>query len=226
MIQEILKKEKALEEECEKGASVSGLIGYYNYTVVLTYIGMLVGFMGIVFASANKTSQAIVCLMVSGLCDMFDGAIASTRQRTKQEKRFGVQIDSLSDLICFGVLPACITVSNNKAIVSVIICGFYILTALIRLAYYNVDEEERQNNTTDRRKIYLGLPVTSIALLYPIIFLKYGINNSCVIYPVLLAVVGIAFVVPFKLKKCNLVGEAILTVVGIIVLIKLLTGIL
>ena len=51
--------------------------------------------------------------MIAGLCDMFDGKIASTMERTRQEKRFGVQIDSLSDLICFGVLPALIVYSGG-----------------------------------------------------------------------------------------------------------------
>ena len=43
--------------------------------------------------------------MITGLCDTFDGAVASTKDRTASEKRFGVQIDSLCDLIGFGVLP-------------------------------------------------------------------------------------------------------------------------
>ena len=42
--------------------------------------------------------------MAAGFCDMFDGKIASTRKRTRQEKRFGIQIDSLSDLACFGIM--------------------------------------------------------------------------------------------------------------------------
>ena len=46
--------------------------------------------------------------MLAGVCDMFDGKIARTMKRTKQEKRFGIQIDSLSDFLCFGVLPAMI----------------------------------------------------------------------------------------------------------------------
>lgn len=82
------------------------MLGVYNYTVVLTYIGMLVGFTGTSLAMSGNLHNALLCLMVAGFCDMFDGRIASTKVRTVQEKRFGIQIDSLSDLICFGVLPA------------------------------------------------------------------------------------------------------------------------
>lgn len=83
------------------------LIGFYNYTVILTYIGMLIGFMGIMLVLKNNHVWALICLMIAGVCDMFDGTIASTKKdRTKDEKSFGIQIDSLSDLICFGVLPS------------------------------------------------------------------------------------------------------------------------
>ena len=82
------------------------LLGFYDYTVVLTYAGMLFAFCGILEAIGQYYKGAILCLMIAGLCDMFDGAVASTKERNRQEKRFGVQIDSLSDLISFGILPA------------------------------------------------------------------------------------------------------------------------
>ena len=56
-----------------------GLLGYYNYTVILTYIGMLTAFWGITFAIGGRFRAAVICLMAAGFCDMFDGAIASTR---------------------------------------------------------------------------------------------------------------------------------------------------
>ena len=90
------------------------LLGYYNYTVVLTYIGMLTGFLGVVYAFEENITRAVVCLMIAGVCDMFDGTIASTKKRDSREKCFGIQIDSLSDLICFGVLPASIIYNLNK----------------------------------------------------------------------------------------------------------------
>lgn len=84
------------------------MLGVYNYTVLLTYIGMLTGLTGIGCAMGGRIPWALLCLLLAGLCDMFDGKIASTKKdRTPQEKRFGVQIDSLSDLICFGRTARC-----------------------------------------------------------------------------------------------------------------------
>ena len=144
------------------------MLGIYNYTVILTYIGMLTGFGGILRAIGGDPHAALVFLMVAGVCDMFDGAIASTMERTDREKRFGVQIDSLSDLVCFGVLPAVIvyTVAGQSK-TSMYLCGLYLLCALIRLAWFNVDEEERQEHEGGSRTVYLGLPVTTAALILP-----------------------------------------------------------
>ena len=89
------------------------MLGFYNYTVILTYIGLLVGFGGILSAMGGNTLGAILCLMGSGLCDMFDGKIAATMERTPSEKQFGIQIDSLSDLLF--ALVCCLLSSSIRA---------------------------------------------------------------------------------------------------------------
>ena len=70
---------------------------YYNYTVILTYGGMLIAFYGILSAINQEFWNSIFCLMLAGICDMFDGTVAATKERTASEKRFGIQIDSLSE---------------------------------------------------------------------------------------------------------------------------------
>lgn len=49
------------------------MLGVYNYTVILTYFGMLISFTGIFFTTHGDLRNAMLCLMVSGVCDMFDG---------------------------------------------------------------------------------------------------------------------------------------------------------
>ena len=122
------------------------MIGFYNYTVVLTYIGLVSSLCGIYLSmNGRHVTAAVILLMISGLCDMFDGKIARTRKRTENEKRFGIQIDSLCDLICFGLLPCAIgySIGMNK-IYHVAVLVFFTLAAVIRLAYFNVMEENRQ----------------------------------------------------------------------------------
>ena len=192
------------------------MIGFYNYTVILTYLGMLSGFTGIVYASSGNLKGALICLVIAGVCDMFDGKIASTMERTRQEKRFGVQIDSLSDLICFGVLPALIVYVSLPGRLRLIPCALYTLCALIRLAWFNVDEEERQDRENGRRKVYLGLPVTSAALLFPVLI---GLGTKYrwplhLLLPLFMLLTGAAFLTPFRLKKPTLPTPAELPVIA------------
>ena len=182
------------------------MLGFYNYTVILTYMGMLAGFVGITCASSGNVRGALICLLIAGVCDMFDGKIASTMERTRQEKRFGVQIDSLSDLICFGVLPALIVYVYTDSRLRLIPCALYALCALIRLAWFNVDEEERQDRETGRRKFYLGLPVTSAALIFPVL-IGLGTKHHWPLHtllPLVMLLTAAAFLTPFRLKKPSL----------------------
>lgn len=90
------------------------MLGYYNYTVFLTYIGLISGVSGIALAYEGNIQWAVLCLLFSGFCDMFDGKIARTKKdRTDDEMAFGVQIDSLCDIVCFGVLPAVIAFASG-----------------------------------------------------------------------------------------------------------------
>ena len=61
------------------------LLGYYDYTVILTYAGMLAAFAGILLSINESFRGAVICLMITGLCDMFDGTVASTKQRSKNQ---------------------------------------------------------------------------------------------------------------------------------------------
>lgn len=204
------------------------MIGYYNYTVILTYVGMLFGFAGITYVGSGNLKMALICLLMAGLCDMFDGKVASTRERTKQEKRFGVQIDSLSDLICFGVLPAVIVVRcSNGKMPAVVISAVYVLCALIRLAWFNVDEEERQDVEETGRKVYLGLPVTTSAILVPAFVGGTHLLNLPLdkLFPWLLALIAVAFVAPFHLRKPNTVGKLLMMLCGAATLALVLIGV-
>ena len=194
-------------------------IGFYDYTVVLTYIGMLFAFTGVLFAVKCYFCGAILCLMSAGICDMFDGAIASTKKRTEPEKKFGIQIDSLSDLISFGVLPGIMAYeySGEKLVVGVV-AAVYVLAALIRLAYFNVLEEERQSRTTERRKIYLGVPVTSIAILLPAMFLLFEIEvakGRMICFSFLLVITASGFLTPVQIKKPGKLGKLCIIALGI-----------
>lgn len=195
------------------------MIGFYDYTVILTYISFASAIAGIFCASTTHLRWAVFFLAFSGLCDMFDGKIARTKKnRTEDEKNFGIQIDSLCDVVCFGVLPIviCFKLGMNH-IYSMVILVLYGLAGLIRLAYFNVAEARRQSETEEARKYYQGLPITSMAIALPILFVVSPLFPShgvfLIILHIVVAAVGILFITDFKMPKFSPKGIFLITAV-------------
>ena len=206
------------------------MLGFYNYTVVLTYAGLACSVFGMMQALNQNYKLAVLFLVLSGACDMFDGKVARSKtDRTEEEKRFGIQIDSLCDLVCFGVFPAVIGYSLGvKGNVERLCLVFYVLAAVIRLAYCNVTEETRQKQTNEVRKYYQGLPVTSAAAIFPLIFLLRGGLLDCeqfrVTYLAAIILVGILFISNIKVIKPGNKAVIVLIILGALLILKMLTG--
>lgn len=182
------------------------MIGFYNPSVILTYIGLLSSVFGITRVFEGQYSLVFICLLVSGVCDMFDGKIArAMKNRTDDEKIFGIQIDSLCDLVCFGVYPAIIGYSYGFNHALGLISSYMIIqAAVIRLGYFNVTEEERQRICSEPRKKYQGLPVTTVAMFFPLLYLgRQNIPESAFpyVFQGLMIVVSILFILNINVKK-------------------------
>lgn len=187
------------------------MIGFYNYTVILTYISLCSAVFGItrvLDGGERNMAIAFICLLVSGICDLFDGKVARHKtDRTDQEKVFGIQIDSLCDLVCFGVLPAVIGYSYGfnyglglASAILIVLCG------LIRLGYFNVMEEERQRTTAENRKEYQGLPITTSAIILPLIYMgRHNIPRAAFpyVFQVFMLLLAVLFVLNIKVKKLS-----------------------
>lgn len=207
------------------------MIGFYDYTVVATYLSLLFGLGGIYAAAEGYLLSASVCLLLAGLLDAFDGRIARTKKnRSDAQKRFGIQIDSLNDLVCFGVLPAAIGAALGEGQVWLLTTmSFFTLTALIRLAYFNVMEEERQSKSNENRHEYLGVPVTASALVAPLALIltqTVGRTAPAAVYAALLGVLGILYITPLHVKKPGLGGVVAMALLGIAELMMLLYGVM
>lgn len=218
------------------------MIGIYDYTVVLTYMSLASAGLGIVMSLSRGGHPyfGVCCLIFCGVFDAFDGRVArSKKNRTEMEKNFGIQIDSLSDLVAFGVLPACIGIGLAQSSVDLpgldvyamegaagilirvlmdVVLIFYMLAAMIRLAYFNVTEEERQKKEGGVRKYYTGLPVTTSAMIFATLLLVLrlvGINGT-IVYFILLAVTGFLFISKIQIRKPAMKEIVFMAAVGVI----------
>ena len=184
-------------------------IGFYDYTVVLTYLSLISSVLGMTRAIHGDYKLAIFCLAFSGICDAFDGRVARTKKnRTVDEKNFGIQLDSLCDVICFGIFPAMICyLLGVRGTLGVALVMFYAICAVARLAFFNVLEAKRQSAEDGANKTYRGLPVTSIAFILPLTFWLQFLLPEFVFHVLLhavLLVVGFLFVLDFPMPKPDL----------------------
>ena len=175
------------------------MIGIYDYTVLLTYMNFISGILGIICATNGNIFNAIILLMFAGLCDMFDGKVARTKKkRTIEERQFGIQLDSLADVVSFGVLPSIIGYMLGAPLILV---ALFPTAGLIRLAWFNVLEITR--NSSEPVKAYTGLPITSSAMIFPFLYMLKNIlgNSFNLVYIIMMVVVGILFILKIKIKK-------------------------
>lgn len=152
------------------------LFAKFNICNLVTYLGVAFGvlamylsFTAIAFVTDNSDTRiryALACLVISGVCDMFDGKFARLFKRTNEEKEFGVQLDSLCDTFCFLAVPVVFMLSlNMTSWYHYIAYALFIICGVSRLGYFNV----KSADTEKAIKTYQGLPVTSTAISFPLV---------------------------------------------------------
>ncbi len=185
-------------------------IGFYDYTVLLTYLSLASAIVGILEASKGNLVFAVLCIVFSGVCDMFDGIVARTKKnRTQDQKNFGIQIDSLVDVIAFGVTPAMVFYFHGaSSIVGVVILIFYVTCGVIRLGFFNVLETKRQANPDEDAclKSFRGMPITFSAIITPVmcgIAYLLPADIGIWIYYAAPLLMGFFFILDVKIPKIN-----------------------
>jgi len=178
------------------------MVGYYGPAMILTYLNIVSSLVGMHLVLTGNLTGAVIMLMLSGFFDMFDGAVARMKQRSDRERNYGIQVDSLADIVSFGMFPVIIGYTiglKERAYIPVLIC--YVLAGVIRLSYFNATELENQQKQV-KRTHYMGLPITSVTIILPIVI--FFANRSVFfpdIYAITLLVLSVLFVLRVKVPK-------------------------
>lgn len=197
-------------------------------SVLLTYLGvifavlsMYFAFIKMAFCEVSYIRYSLVFLMLAGICDMFDGKVASMCKRTTEEKEFGIQIDSLADTVNFVVLPVVIMLSlGMTSIIDVIAYTLLVICGISRLGYFNVNAK-----LDSPVKFYNGLPVTSTAIIYPVLGLFHGHipeDAFSLIYLVATFLTAILFVTKIRIPKFKGAAYIIIPILAIVLGILLI----
>src|SRR5688572_33046369 len=115
----------------------------------LTLLNLLLGTMAIIAVTLNMIPAALILMGVCLLADILDGALA---RRLKVSDELGIQLDSLADVVSFGVLPAMMIFfmgsryggGNPDQVAAAVLGAMNATSAGLRLARFNVDERPRE----------------------------------------------------------------------------------
>lgn len=177
------------------------MIGFYDYTVILTYLGALSGLLGISLSMSSRFLGAILCMAAALVCDTLDGMVARRKKnRTRQEMLFGIQIDSLCDLISFGLCPSVLFyMLGMNSLFDKLLLACYCLCCVIRLGYFNVLATEAELGT---KGDFHGLPVVCLDVMVPAVYLLFRLTGDCLwILRAAAAVFGFLYILDFPVKK-------------------------
>lgn len=176
-------------------------LGKWNRSVIITYLGVAFAVAGILLVILSQLEYAICCLIVAGICDLFDGVYARRCKRNEEEKEFGVQLDSLADVMDFIALPIAVFIGAGlKSPGFILLFAFFAICGIARLAYFNMNTA----STKGPIEYYSGLPVTYTALIVPLVLLlKYVLVGQffVIILSVVIVSVSALNILKVKVKK-------------------------
>jgi len=179
----------------------------FHASNLLTYASLVAGVGAIAVAARGNRSGASALIALSVVADTFDGRFAGLFRRTSTHREVGVQLDSLSDAIVFGIAPAvCMTalrVDWSRSFSAGIFwfsAFAYAACAITRLAFYNVTHEQTEG--------FIGLPVPVAALiLATALVFNPGFATSVALFSTTAA----AMVLPLPIPRPRGIGLAAFT---------------
>jgi CDP-diacylglycerol--serine O-phosphatidyltransferase len=143
------------------------ILGAYNRACWLTLSGLLAALGACVLSTVGEIELALIGLMLAGLADLFDGVVARSIERSEYEKEFGVQLDTVVDVVAFVVTPFVIAFNYGlRSLPALAVMMAFVVAGLIRLAHFNTMSAQGTGVPTHHR----GVPVTYTALVFPLLF--------------------------------------------------------
>ncbi|WP_298038669.1 CDP-diacylglycerol--serine O-phosphatidyltransferase [uncultured Campylobacter sp.] len=171
---------------------------------LFTAASAFLGVISIISSIQGNYFKAIIYIVLSLILDGLDGRVA---RLTKTTSKFGVEFDSLADLVAFGVAPAILfylTIGKNFGKFGALIAAMFVVFGAIRLARFNVTTGTYEPN------VFIGLPIPTAAIvsvLWVGVYLDYeflaGFEWCLVILEAVLAILMVSNIRYPSFKKIN-----------------------
>ena len=175
------------------------------------------GMMSLIMSASGKYEYAAWLILLALIFDGLDGRVA---RMTKTTSKFGVEFDSVADIVSFGVAPAMLLYQYcglDYGRFGMVVSGLYVVFGAIRLARFNVTTSEIEPS------VFIGVPIPTAAVFVSILILLYEKYTLDMYIPLLLATLFVAVLMvsnirypSFKkidLKKANFIKVLVALVV-------------
>lgn len=141
------------------------MIPAFHKANALSILGLLFAVGGIFLAIRNAWDGAMICFVLAGLSDLFDGRFASRFARPALHRQMGEFIDSFVDMTASVALPVVVLLTmGGGGGVTYLTAVLYAVMGIHRLAYFHVAKEEVGPGR------FIGVPVTYISLVVPVLY--------------------------------------------------------
>ncbi len=177
-----------------------------NYILpnLFTAASIFAAVISIISAAKGEFNKAAWLIIISLFLDGLDGKIA---RLTKGESKFGIEFDSLADIVAFGVAPAILIyfqIGLHYGRFGILVAALYVVFGAIRLARFNITTSKIDSS------IFIGLPIPSAALSLVALSLlqsKYQfefLNPLILLFSLFVALLMVSNIRYFSLKKISL----------------------
>lgn len=187
---------------------------------LFTAASIFLGVLSILASINHEVNKSVLFIVLSLICDGLDGRVA---RLTNTTSKFGVEFDSLADLVAFGVAPAMLfyfNVGYEFGRYGSLICAIFIIFGAIRLARFNVTTGTYEPN------VFIGLPIPSAAVVASLsiaMFSEYALSRyfaiAIMVFMLLLSFLMVSNVRYPSFKKIQLKKANILKVLVVLIFV-------
>lgn len=200
---------------------------------LFTLSAIFCGFYAIVLTGSNPTPEdlyrASLLIIFAMFFDMIDGRVA---RLTRTQSAFGMEIDSLADVVSFGVAPAQLVYTwslHGLGTTGMLACFAYVACGAIRLARFNVLSTDTSGRPKKPSKYILGLPIPGAAgILVSLVAANHAVDGELATahLPVAIVMVSLAFFMVSTIKFRSFKDLRLTWRTAVLVVVALGTGVM
>ena len=175
-------------------------IGIYGLADLILIISLIVGIVALILTTTLKANASLILIFIVGILIVISRFIRGNRVDSFIGK-YNLVLEAIISVFCFGIVPMVMTIltvgMNHYS--TIVVCGIYLILCIISVSY-NLARDLNK----DSIKLYIGLPVTYMSFLYPLINIICNIFDNIkyeVILTIFMLLIGILYIIPIKINR-------------------------